>query len=166
MDEAVTTQACDKARDVLRTSDLNWLLHRAAHRMGELLEAAAVRHGVGMRGQLVLSALLAEQGRTQLALGAALGLDKTTLTTVLDKLEGAGYVRRQPDPQDRRVRIPTITESGVKLQQSVDHDVRLVEAELLTVLDAEQREILTDGLRRLIDADIHSACARSAGSCM
>jgi MarR family transcriptional regulator, organic hydroperoxide resistance regulator len=166
MDEAVTTQVCDKARHVLRTSDLNWLLHRAAHRMGELLEAAAARHGVGMRGQLVLSALRAEQGRTQLALGAALGLDKTTLTTVLDKLEGAGYVRRQPDPQDRRVRIPTITEAGVKLQQLVDHDVHLVEEELLTALDAEQRQILTDGLRRLIDADVHSACVRSAGSCM
>ena len=166
MNEPVTTQECDKARQVLRTSDLNWLLHRAAHRMGELLEAAAVRHGVGMRGQLVLSALLAEQGRTQLALGAALGLDKTTLTTVLDKLEAEGYVRRQPDPQDRRVRIPTITEAGAKLQALVDHDVHLVEEVLLAELDAEQRQTLTDSLRRLIDADVHSSCVRPAGSCM
>jgi DNA-binding MarR family transcriptional regulator len=152
---------------VLRPSDLNWLLHRAAQRMGEVLEAAAVQHGIGMRGHLVLSALVAEGGRTQLALGAALGLDKTTLTTVLDKLEGAGYIRRLPDPRDRRVRIPTITEAGAKLQEKVDHDVHIVEEELLTVLDPQDRRILTDGLRRLIDADVPAAtCARPAGSCM
>lgn len=162
LDEPVTVQACATARQMLRTSDLNWLLHRAAQRMGEVLESAAVRHGIGMRGQLVLSALLAQPGRTQLALGADLGLDKTTLTTVLDKLEGAGLVRRQPDPTDRRVRIPTITEAGTALQARVDHDVHLVEKELLSTLDPDERRILEDSLRRLITA----GAERSAGSCM
>lgn len=165
LDEPVTVAACDTAREVLRTSDLNWLLHRAAQRVGDVLETAAVKHGIGMRGQLVLSALRAKAGRTQLALGAALGLDKTTLTTVLDKLEGAGLVRRQPDPQDRRVRIPTITEAGEKLREQVDHDVHLVEKELLSILLPDERRILEDSLRRLITADV-DGCEQSAGSCM
>ncbi len=165
MDEPVTVQACDTARQVLRTSDLNWLLHRAAQRMGDVLESAAVRHGIGMRGQLVLSALRAQSGRTQLALGADLGLDKTTLTTVLDKLENTGLIRRQPDPQDRRVRIPTITEAGEQLQERVDHDVHLAERELLATLEPDERRILEDTLRRLITTEI--GCEpRSAGSCM
>lgn len=165
LEEPLTTTACDARRRILRTSDLNWLLHRAAQRVGDVLESAATQHGIGMRGQLVLSALRSEPGRTQLTLGAALGLDKTTLTTVLDKLEGAGLVRRQPDPTDRRVRIPTITEAGEKLQERVDHDVHIVEEELLATLDADERRILEDVLRRLIGT---KACGGEApaGSCM
>jgi DNA-binding MarR family transcriptional regulator len=165
LDEPVTVEACETARQVLRTSDLNWLLHRAAQRMGDVLDSAAARHGIGMRGQLILSALRSEAGRTQLALGAALGLDKTTLTTVLDKLEGVGLVRRQPDPHDRRVRIPTITEAGAALQERVDHDVHLVEKELLATLEPGAREILEASLRRLITADVDGG-ERPAGSCM
>jgi DNA-binding MarR family transcriptional regulator len=165
LDEPVTVKACDAAREVLRPSDLNWLLHRAAQRVGDLLETAAARHGIGMRGQLVLSALQLHPGRTQLALGAALGLDKTTLTTVLDKLEGAGLVRRLPDPADRRVRIPAITEAGAKLRERVDHDVHLVEKELLATLAVDERRLLEDCLRRLIAADT-GAGAPPAGSCM
>jgi DNA-binding MarR family transcriptional regulator len=165
LDEPVTVEACAAARQVLRPSDLNWLLHRAAQRVGDAMESAAVRHGIGIRGHLVLSALRGQPGRTQLALGADLGLDKTTLTTVLDKLEGAGLVRRQPDPSDRRVRIPTITEAGAKLQERVDHDVHLVEQELLATLDAQQRRMLEDYLRRIIDAETRG-CEPPGGSCM
>src|SRR5438477_11064796 len=103
-----TPATCAAARTLLRTSDLNWLLHRAARRLGEALDSVAQQHGVGIRGQLVLTALIEEPGRTQLALGAALGLDKTTLTSTLDKLEQAELVVRRPDPQDRRVRIPEV----------------------------------------------------------
>jgi len=165
LDEPLTTKACETRHLMLRTSDLNWLLHRAAQRVGEVLESAAVQHGIGMRGQLVLSALRAEPGRTQLALGAALGLDKTTLTTVLDKLEGAGLVRRQPDPADRRVRIPTITEAGEKLQERVDHDVHLVEEQLLATLGADERQNLEHTLRRLIGPQ-EGRGDQPAGSCM
>jgi hypothetical protein len=41
----------------------------------------------GVRDWIVLSALIAETGRTQLGLGHALGLDKTTLTALLDRVE-------------------------------------------------------------------------------
>jgi MarR family transcriptional regulator, organic hydroperoxide resistance regulator len=159
------SQACEAASRILRTSDLNWLLHRAAQRIGEALEAEANRFGVGMRGQLVLSALISEAGRTQLALGAALGLDKTTLTTVLDKLERDGLVRRLPHPTDRRVRIPAITEAGRELHQRVDDAVHVVEENLLRPLDPAERKNLEVALRRLVDADVPGT-DRPAGSCM
>jgi DNA-binding MarR family transcriptional regulator len=161
-DAPPTAQACDTARDVLRTSDVNWLLHRAAHRFGEALQTAAREHGIDMRAQLVLSALQAGHCGTQLKLGATLGLDKTTLTTVLDRLERDGFVQRRPDPADRRVRIPEITDAGRDLQRKVDHDVRLVEEHMLRVLEPDERAMLETALRRLVE----SGADRPGGSCM
>jgi DNA-binding MarR family transcriptional regulator len=161
-DAPPTAQACETAHGVLRTSDVNWLLHRAAHRLGEALQTAAKEHGIDMRAQLVLSALKAGHCGTQLKLGATLGLDKTTLTTVLDRLERDGFVQRRPDPTDRRVRIPEITDAGRDLQRKVDHDVRLVEADWLRVLEPDERRTLETALRKLVE----SGADRPGGSCM
>lgn len=47
-----------------------------------------------------------EMGVTAGTLATALGLSTGAVTTVIDRLEGAGYVHRVPDPDDRRrVRI-------------------------------------------------------------
>jgi DNA-binding MarR family transcriptional regulator len=161
-DALPTAQACNKAHDVLRTSDLNWLLHRAAQRMREAFGVAARQHGVDMRAQLVLTALSHGGCRTQLALGASLGLDKTTMTTVLDRLERDGFVQRRPDPTDRRVRVPEITDAGRDLQRKVDHDVRLVEEDLLRVFEPDERVALEAALRRLAE----SGAEQPGGSCM
>jgi MarR family transcriptional regulator, organic hydroperoxide resistance regulator len=61
---------------------------------------------VGVRDWIVLSAVMAQPDRTQLALGHALGLDETTLTSLLDRLETDGLIIRSLDPRDRRARIP------------------------------------------------------------
>lgn len=156
---------CDKHRHDSLPSDINWLLHRAAQRFGDALEVEAKRHGVGLRGQLVLTALKAECGRTQLALGASLFLDKTTLTTVLDKLEGDGLVRRRPDPADRRVRIPEITEAGLAVQERVAEAIGVVEHGLLGALDEDEQKLLEVALRRVVD-DNPGDTLRPGGSCM
>ena len=74
-------------------ADLTWLLHRAAQRMRAALDQVARTCGLaGVRDWIVLAALTAEPGRTQLALAHDLGLDKTTLTSLLDRLEAGGLV--------------------------------------------------------------------------
>jgi DNA-binding MarR family transcriptional regulator len=162
-DRVVRPRACETARAAFHAADLNWLLHRAAQRIGETLRAEVGRHGIGLRAQLVLSALVTEAGRTQLALGAALGLDKTTLTTVLDRLEREGYVRRRPDERDRRVRIPEITDAGREIQQRVGVAVRGVEDELLATLSPDEQKALEAALCRLVEAAgpedaVHGSC--------
>lgn len=156
---------CDAARVVCNELDVNWLVHRVAQRFGEAVEAETNRHGIGMRGQLVLAALSQEGGRTQLALGSALALDKTTLTTVLDKLESAGLVRRLPDPKDRRVRIPEITAAGRRLAAEVAEAIRGVTDQQLAVLSADERKMFEESLRRLVEG-CPSDAGQPGGSCM
>ncbi|WP_246018729.1 MarR family winged helix-turn-helix transcriptional regulator [Saccharothrix australiensis] len=142
---------------------LNWLLHRAAHKLGSVAQDAAARHGITTRGQLVLSALASEEyRRTQLALGQALGLDKTTLTAELDRLERAGLVVREPDPTDRRVRVPVITERGRTVQAEVEELQVEVENDFTAGLEPAEAHCLRALLERLIVADHRPG----SGSCL
>jgi DNA-binding MarR family transcriptional regulator len=130
--------------------DVSWLLNRAAQRLADAVHAEAQRHGVGMRAQLVLSALTEQGGRTQLALGADLSVDKTTLTTELDRLESCGLVHRRPDARDRRVRIPEITDRGRQIQSEVSLALKKVVDDELSELSSAERTALEDSLRRIV----------------
>ncbi|MFI7586156.1 MarR family winged helix-turn-helix transcriptional regulator [Spongisporangium articulatum] len=103
-------------------SELTWLLHRAAQRMRTATGDVAAQHGLTMRQHIVLSALHLAPGMTQVELGRAVGMDKTTLTSELDRLERLELVRRSIDPRDRRARTLDVTEQG-------EHRRRLVSAE-------------------------------------
>lgn len=139
------------SQQCLQHSDVNWLLNRAAHQLREAMDAEAGVHGITIRAQIVLTALVQnEKAVSQLALGAALGVDKTTMTAMLDKLERQGLVVRTPDPNDRRARIPVVTEAGRELQAKLYTQLRTVEDQMLTALNAEERDQLRGLLRRVI----------------
>lgn len=160
-----TAETCKAALRLLKISDLNWLLHRAAQRFGAAQEAAAAEFGVSMRDQLVLTALTKEPARTQFALGTALGLDKTTLTTTLDRLEQDDLVIRRPHPTDRRVRVPEITPRGRALQQQVAEAMAKVEAEIVKALDGGDVQALREALARLVTTPVDGLNGRG-GSCL
>jgi MarR family transcriptional regulator, organic hydroperoxide resistance regulator len=149
-----------------QTADLTWLLHRAAQHMRAALDQAARAQGLaGARDWIVLSALIAEPGRTQLTLGHALGLDKTTLTSLLDRLETDGLIIRQLHPRDRRARIPEITTTGRQTQAHVTRARDHAEAELLKAFTTREQHLLRTLLTRLA-AGQHGHCLQSTGSCI
>ena len=142
---------------------LNWLLHRVAQKLGAVSQEAAGRHGITTRGQIVLTALVSDDFRpTQLALGHALGLDKTTLTAELDRLERAGLLVRKPDPHDRRVRVPVITERGRVVQDDVAKLYADVERDFTADLTPDEDRALRALLQRLMLSD-HGP---DSGSCL
>lgn len=130
--------------------DVTWLVHRVGQRLRAALDLAARRQGLaGGRDWLVLSALVTESGRSQLALAQELGLDKTTMTALLDRLERDGLVVRRVDPRDRRARIPEVTGAGAEAQARVAQGRDAAEAEVLGRLDADERAVLTRLLVRV-----------------
>jgi DNA-binding MarR family transcriptional regulator len=128
------------------------------------MEHHAVKAGVGIRGQLVLTALAEGHQQTQLALGKRLGLDKTTMTSTLDRMEQQGLVVRRPDPGDRRVRIPELTEKGREVQAAVRLELELVERAVLEGLSTEEEAVLRRVLLRL--AVPEESDANPGGSCV
>lgn len=92
----------------------------------------AEKYGLSLRDYIVLSALDKTPNLTQGELGKALGLDKTTLMSQLDRLELRGLVVRRSDPRDRCARIPEITATGDALRAQVAADCADVEAAALS----------------------------------
>ncbi len=119
-------------------SEITWLLHRAAQRMRGATGEQAEKHGIQLRDYIVLSALHMTPNLTQVELGKALGLDKTTLMSQLDRLEEMGHVVRRGDPRDRRARIPEITRAGNALRAKVASACASVEAAALDGVSQHQ----------------------------
>jgi DNA-binding MarR family transcriptional regulator len=149
-------------------ADLTWLLHRAAQRMRTALDEVARSFGLaGARDWLVLSAIADGPPQTQLALAHALGLDKTTLTSLLDRLENRGLLTRTLDRHDRRARIPALTPAGRNTQQRVARARDETEAAVLHGFTSAERKLLRDLLGRLAaDADKPGSGRRTTGSCI
>lgn len=135
-------------------TDLTLLVHRAAHGLRCVIDRAARDEGLtDGRDWLVLTALGDGVRRTQLELARMLGIDKTTLTAVLDRLERDGLLIRRADPADRRARIPTSTEAGRRAWAAVATTRDEVERALLHDRTAEQVAELRELLARFADAE-------------
>lgn len=142
--------------------DVSWMLARASQLFRAELDRLATDYGLsGFRDWIVLGSLAKGEKRTQLALAAEIGLDKTTLTAVLDRLERDGFVVRKADPRDRRVRVPEATRRGLdvhlRLQQCRDN----VEQAMFKGIPLEDKTAFLRVLSRLTLGEEHTP-----GSCM
>lgn len=71
--------------------------------------------------------------------------------THVDKLEAAGLVERQPDPNDRRVWLVAITDAGRELTGSIADVDRVLRDELRSGISRTERQQLANVLVRLQD---------------
>ncbi|AKK30957.1 MarR family winged helix-turn-helix transcriptional regulator [Mycobacterium sp. EPa45] len=102
-------------------------------------EPVLAAHNVSMWGYVVLVALDGWSVRTQAALAAAIGADKTRIIRDLDELQQRGLIERTPDPDDRRARVLAITEAGRALKNAVQTEIQRGEERWLGELDPEER---------------------------
>lgn len=94
--------------------------------------------------------VLVEQGaqRSQV-LSAALRLDKSTTTRVVDALVRKGYVERTPDTEDRRAVSLRATAAGKRLYHRINDDLVEGQQALIADLPAETRRASIELIRRL-----------------
>jgi DNA-binding MarR family transcriptional regulator len=128
-------------------SDLGWALGVVFRRYAKA--AAAALDDEGPKRQLDLAALL--------------GVDRTVMTYLLDDLEKAGLVQRQPDPADRRARLIVPTEQGLETLCDLERRLATAEQEVLGILDESERSSFRLLLQRVaMRADaidpLHNAC--------
>lgn len=69
---------------------------------------------------LVMTALFRGDGISISELGKRCYLDNSTLTGVIDRLEGQGLVSRNDSPEDRRAYIVNLTENATGLQEKIE----------------------------------------------
>jgi len=110
-------------------------------------------HGLSMWGYIVLGALNRSPVRSQAALADAIGADKTRIIATLDELQERGYIERRPDPDDRRVRLLALTESGRAVKDAAQAAIQRGEERWLGRLSANDRRVFLRILRQLSAAD-------------
>ena len=124
-------------------------LWRASH-----TRVAAGLESIGLTPALfgVLNVLGARDGAIQQELGSAMGIDPSTMVSLIDELEGEGLARRRPHPDDRRARQVSITPKGRRELQRARKLVLEAEDEVLGGLTATERRDLLKLLRRAFDS--------------
>ena len=88
-------------------------------------------------------------GLSQTELGQSLGIDRSTLVAVIDRLENRGLVERADAPRDRRSYALHISNSGRALLADLTERVRAHEAYIAGDLSAADRVALIGLLRRV-----------------
>ena len=129
--------------------DLAAMLHPLVRELIAVELPILADHGVSMWGYSVLTALDGTPVRTQAALAESIGADKTRIIATLDELQDAGLITRTPDPDDRRVRLLSITPKGSRIRRAVRSDIRTRENQLLAALPAADRRAFIRILRTL-----------------
>lgn len=129
--------------------DLAAMLVRLARQTVTAEQPVLAAHGLSMWGYIVLTALDHSSVRTQAALAESIGADKTRIITTLDQLQESGHIERMPDPDDRRARLLTITESGRTVKNAAQADIQRGEERLLGQLPAQDRSTFLRVLRQL-----------------
>jgi MarR family transcriptional regulator, organic hydroperoxide resistance regulator len=112
-------------------------LGRALMRAEEpVLEAS----GLTMWAYSVLLALRSQPARSQAALAAQIGADKTRLIPILDDLQQRGLIERRPDPADRRSRLLSATPEGYRISARTQREIQRREESLLAHIPPQDRE--------------------------
>ena len=122
-------------------------LWRASHtRTADALESL----GLTTARFALLNALGKHEGAIQQELGAAMGIDPSTMVSLIDDLERAGLAQRRPHPTDRRAREIAITAKGRRTLERGRRMAMQVEDEVLGGLTAAERRQLLVLLRRAL----------------
>jgi DNA-binding MarR family transcriptional regulator len=94
-----------------------------------------------------------QPGIDQRSLARRIGLDTSTIASVIDRLETRGLLLRAVSPTDRRTRLLTVTAEGRVLLQEVLPAMRRAQERMLEPLPPAQRAEFMRMLRVLVEAN-------------
>jgi DNA-binding MarR family transcriptional regulator len=97
----------------------------------------------------VLALIEANAGLSQTRLAEILGIDRSTLVAVIDKLEHQGLVERAARPNDRRSHALKLSRQGQSRFETLARLVKKHEARIARQLSARERQTLIDLLQRI-----------------
>lgn len=83
-------------------------------------------------------------------LAERLGVSRSTMTELLDVLEQRGFVRRDPDPQDRRSLQVRLTPAGREVLERLEAEARERYIEALMALEPAEADALVRVLQRWV----------------
>ncbi|MDR3106598.1 MAG: MarR family transcriptional regulator [Bifidobacteriaceae bacterium] len=163
-------------------------IHAEMQQAGMRSQLAARAESVLTPQQIKVAGLLALNGPLRSSeLAAVMGVTRSTMTGLLDRLEQGGLIVRRTDPADARSRPADITERGRRALSSLISSLSPRPEQVIELLTIHELECLVTAFKallramRLLDAEAggtgvscglpvapdlpHAADGRSAGGC-
>jgi DNA-binding MarR family transcriptional regulator len=98
-----------------------------------------------------LVAIRTHPGIDATRLSAVIAFDRSTLGSVIARLEAKKFIERKPSPDDRRIKLLYLTKSGAALLRDIMPSVNRAQARMLQPLKPADRKTLLALLTQLVD---------------
>ena len=106
-------------------------LARVMRKVQKYYEGPLASYGITPVQFYVLNALWVTDGMKFKELAKSVGIDGSTLTGILDRMERGGFIERRDDPEDRRSLLVFLTAKGreigpllISLAERLDREIR------------------------------------------
>lgn len=112
--------------------------------------AMSERSGFNVTDMECLRLLYLKGVATPSELARQTGLTSGAATAMLDRLEKAGFIERQPNPEDRRGTLILPVKSGAQKVASWFESARKAQDELISSYSEKELEIISDVFERFV----------------
>jgi MarR family transcriptional regulator, lower aerobic nicotinate degradation pathway regulator len=84
-------------------------------------------------------------------LSAVIAFDRSTLGSVIERLQAKDFIERRPAPEDKRIKLLYLTKSGAAILRDIIPAVERAQARMLEPLKPADRKALMGLLVQLVD---------------
>ncbi|SNY37353.1 MarR family winged helix-turn-helix transcriptional regulator [Paractinoplanes atraurantiacus] len=105
--------------------------------------------------QVRLLGVLRDREPSMSTLGRHLGLDKSSVSGLVDRAQRRGLITRTPSPTDRRSSYVSMTDTGQALATRIAAEFATSIEALTEGLSPDERRLLTTLATRIVSADVH-----------
>jgi MarR family transcriptional regulator, transcriptional regulator for hemolysin len=133
-------------------SMVGFWINRASRAIGRRLDRDLRPLGLAMSHLPVLRALAERGPCSQRQLAEIAGVEQSTMTEMLARMERAGIVRRAPNPDDRRAVVVSLTRRAHARFAKAREVLTQGEQSVMSVLAADERVVLLKLLERVTSA--------------
>jgi MarR family transcriptional regulator, lower aerobic nicotinate degradation pathway regulator len=131
--------------------NIGFVVNKVAEKINHQVEQVTLPYGLNRRQYGLMLLLQNEGSQAQIVLSQRVGVDPTNVMRTVDLLEERGFVRRDPDPTDRRKHSVAITDTGAELLARTLPEIRRAESEITAVLSDQEQAQLLGLLGRLLE---------------
>ena len=130
-------------------SSLGYLLSKCHQKAFQVFRQKLLAYGLTPPQFALLAFLWKKDEQSQIQLGKAMEMDRTTISGIIDRLAKQGLVSRMPHPEDRRVFMINLTDAGKNLEASVSGLSVTANAQVAANLSEQEQAILVDLLKKM-----------------
>ncbi|MCA6121376.1 MarR family transcriptional regulator [Bradyrhizobium sp. WSM 1704] len=125
---------------------LGYLIHDVSRLRRMMFDRALAPLGITRSQWWVLAFISRKDGLPQTQLANELDVGKVAVGALIDRLEASGFVLRQADPVDRRVKRVYVTKQARGFLEKLRKETDKFNAQIVNGIDRKQLEAASDAL--------------------